>query len=141
MELKLQRFEGSQNGKATIGLLFVDKVFECYVLEDVVRAPGVKVPGETAIPAGKYKVVLDFSARFKRIMPHVLDVPGFDGIRVHCGNTDADTEGCLLVGQTHTVGQDHIEGSTLAYAALYPKLEIASRANEPISLEITDLDA
>jgi len=57
-----------------------------------------KVQNETAIPAGRYKVVIDYSDHFQKDMPHVLDVPGYEGIRIHRGNTDVDTEGCLLLG-------------------------------------------
>lgn len=84
----------------TIGALYLDDVFEAFVLEDVVRAPGVKVPGQTAIPAGRYRLTITPSQRFKEDLPLLVDVPGFEGIRIHAGNTRADTEGCLLVGQT-----------------------------------------
>lgn len=75
-----------------------------YTLEDKVRevegepVEQWKVKGETAIPCGTYSLVLDESARFKRVMPHILDVPGFTGIRIHAGNTSHDTEGCVLLG-------------------------------------------
>lgn len=93
----------------TIGHLYIDyengetHLF-CDTLEDKVRIPFIKVKGETAIPAGKYIMVLDFSVRFQREMPHILDVPGFEGIRIHKGNTIEDTEGCILLGQNKVKG-------------------------------------
>ena len=100
---------------STISKLFQDGVKLCYICEDVVREtysgkwvwkPEYKVPGKTAIPHGRYKIVMDLSNRFQQIMPHLLDVPDFQGIRIHPGNTAADTEGCLLPGKLqsgHTV--------------------------------------
>jgi hypothetical protein len=73
-------------------------MFQAFGLEDRIRAPGVKVPKLTAIPPGRYRLVMDRSQRFGRVMLHVLDVPGFVGIRIHAGNTDVDTEGCLILG-------------------------------------------
>ena len=86
----------------TLGALSIDGLFECFVLEDQVRAPGIKVPGQTAIPAGRYRLSITPSARFKEALPLLADVPGFEGIRIHAGNTHDDTEGCLLVGQVLT---------------------------------------
>lgn len=70
---------------------------DCYILEDTVRT-GPKVYGKTAIPAGRYRITVTPSLKFGRILPAVCNVPGFEGIRIHPGNTSADTEGCLLPG-------------------------------------------
>jgi hypothetical protein len=120
--------------RSTLGRLYVDGKLECWTLEDAVR-PGPKVPGETAIPAGHYPVRLTYSPRFRRELPLVVGVPGFEGIRIHPGNTDVDTEGCILVGRS--VGSDRVNESRLAFDALYPKLEQAAR----IHLTIIDFPA
>ena len=121
--------------KSTLGELFIDDKFECYTLEDKVRPPGEKVPGETAIPAGIYKVVIDYSDRFHRLMPHLLDVPMFTGIRIHSGNTNQDTEGCILVGTT-IVNGDFVGNSRIAYDQLFTKLKVASDLGEGIEITI-----
>lgn len=95
MTLTLHRERSQPWG--TPGRLSIDGEPECYSLEDVVR-DGPKVVHETAIPAGRFRVVIDFSQRFGRMMPHILDVPGFEGVRLHSGNVAADTSGCVLVG-------------------------------------------
>ena len=114
--------------------IYLDGKFECYTLEDTVRAPGVKIPGATAIPYGHYEVIIDFSKRFVRNMPHVLRVPMFEGIRIHPGNTTADTEGCILLGTSY--GSDIIYESRKAFVKFYPKLEKALREGE-VWIEIT----
>ena len=88
----------------TIGKLYIDGEYFCDTLEDKVRPDGIKIYGETAIPAGKYKVVLSQSARFKRLLPAILDVPDFKGIRIHAGNTAIDSHGCILVGKNKIKG-------------------------------------
>jgi hypothetical protein len=120
VELNLSRKEFTE--RSTIGELTIAGQFECFTLEDVVRF-GPKVYGETAIPRGRYEVVINWSDRFQRLMPLLLNVPCFDGIRIHSGNTAADTEGCILVGRTK--GKDEIRESRLAFGDLYAKLAAA----------------
>jgi hypothetical protein len=86
--------EGDRNN---IGDLHIDGEFFCYTLEDEIRPDGEKVYGKTAIQSGTYDVILTMSNRFKRLMPLVLDVPMFKGIRLHGGNTAKDSHGCPLV--------------------------------------------
>ncbi len=131
MDLKVIRKQFTD--KSTIGDLFVNDQFECFTLEDVVRP--IKIKGMTAIPAGMYEVVINFSARFNKLLPLLLNVPNFDGIRIHPGNTDKDTEGCILVGQTKNV--DFIGSSRVAFAALFNKLQAAA-AQEKIFITITE---
>lgn len=90
-------------------LLYNDKKV-CYTLEDVVRHDGAKVYGKTAIPAGEYEVVLTHSNRFQRIMPLLLRVPNFSGIRMHGGNNSKDTDACILVAHRR-VDTDSVYGS------------------------------
>ena len=107
----------------TLGVLTVDGEWECYTLEDVVRAPGEKVAGRTAIPAGEYPVTITLSPRFRRELPLLHGIPGFEGVRIHAGNTASDTAGCILVGQTRHEGR--IGRSRLALDALLPKIRAA----------------
>lgn len=129
MDLLLQR--DLLTDKRTFGSLYIDGVFECYTLEDTVReipnkrVEEWKVPGETAIPIGKYGVIIDWSNRFKRLMPHILGIPGFTGVRIHSGNTEKDTEGCILVGRQKT--SDSIIESRLAFDPLFDKLHAAKQ--------------
>lgn len=91
----------------TIGVLMVDSEKFSDTLEDKVRdlKSEKKVYGETAIPAGKYKVVMSMSSKFKRVMPYLENVPQFTGIMIHPGNTIKDTLGCILVGENKKKGQ------------------------------------
>ena len=103
MKLLLRRkFKGPQY---TIGDLSINGVFFCNVIEDGVRPVGVKVYGETAIPFGTYQVVMRYSPKFKKVLPLLLDVPMFDGIRIHSGNTQSDSLGCLIVGENKVKGR------------------------------------
>ena len=120
MQIRVVR-EPTKND-TTLGALFIDGHWQCHTLEDVIRPAGEKVYGETAIPAGRYKLILSMSNRFKKIMPEVVAVPGFAGIRIHAGNTAKDTEGCLLLGQTRNVETRSIGQSKLALQAFTTKI-------------------
>jgi hypothetical protein len=85
----------------TLGVLYHDDAFLGYTCEDAERE-GDKVYGKTAIPRGRYRVTISHSARFGKDMPEVHDVPGFSGVRIHGGNTAADTLGCPLLGSKRT---------------------------------------
>lgn len=123
-----------------IGSLWVNGLYACDTLEDKDRKleeGGTKVPGKTAIPRGRYKVTVDFSNRFKRRMIHVLDVPQFDGIRIHAGNTPDDTEGCILVGEHDPDEFGHnIVNSRVHLSAVQRDVESALSRNEAVWLEV-----
>lgn len=138
MKLTLRSEEFMPN--CTIGRLYVDDEFECFTLEDTVRevkgepVPHWKIPAKTAIPSGEYAVTVTMSARFKKRLPLLLDVPGFSGVRIHPGNTDADTEGCILVGEGK---RDYaIVNSRVAFQKLLAKIEQAIGRKEPVTIAI-----
>ena len=106
---------------STIGELLIDGIWECFTLEDTERK--VKIKGETAIPKGTYKVIINKSNRFKRLLPLLIDVPNFEGVRIHSGNSNHDTEGCILVGQTRN--KNYIGQSRKAFEKLFKKMQVA----------------
>lgn len=124
MLIEVKRFEFKDTH--TIGKLYIDGVYECYTLEDVVRK-GAKVNGQTAIPTGTYNLIINHSNRFNRDLPLLENVPNFTGVRIHAGNTSAHTEGCILVGTTWS-GKDFIGNSRVAFNKLFEKLKKAKTA-------------
>lgn len=133
MKLKLLRTEFYKHN--TIGRLYVDGVFECYTLEDTVRT-GPKVYGETAIPEGEYRITLELSPRFQKILPRLHAVPSFEGVLIHTGNKAEQTEGCILVGRSEK--DTYIEESKLAFDALLSKLQ---KATGEIYIQVKNDDA
>lgn len=127
MKIEIKRLHKTKN--STIGELSIDGKFECYTLEDKERP--IKIKSETAIPKGTYKVIINQSNRFKRLLPLLLNVPNFEGVRIHSGNSNHDTEGCILVGRTMT--KDYIGQSRLAFEKLFKKMQLAKE----ITLTIT----
>lgn len=118
----------------TRGKLLLDGEHECYTIEDQVREE--KIPGQTAIPKGRYRVVLTQSPRFKKVLPEILEVPNFKGVRIHSGNTADDTEGCIIVGQRQ--GKAAVFESRMAMLELMAALSSATEAGEQIHITIKD---
>lgn len=119
MKLKLVR--DHKEPEYTIGDLSIDGTFFCNVLEDTVRPDGVKVYGKTAIPAGIYKIEFKHSPTFNRIMPYLVNVPGFTSVMMHWGNKAEDTLGCLLVGKNTIKGK--VTESVKTFTALWEKIK------------------
>jgi hypothetical protein len=142
MELQLKREIFTDI--STIGSLTIDGKFECYILEDKDRGINntlsleqimrVKVYGKTAIPYGRYEVDWTMSARFKVMMPILLNVVGWSGIRIHKGNTEIDSLGCLLCGTRKL--SNRITESTIATNKLYAKIEAAKKQGQRIFITI-----
>lgn len=149
MRLLLQRL--SHDSDSTIGALRVNGVDECYTVEDQPRKE--KVQGETRIPAGVYKLKLrtvggfhermlaKYGPVFHKGMLWLQDVPGFQFILIHTGNTDKDTEGCIIVGQTvnpNGRGGGTLSNSRVAYDRLYPMVRDAVLRGEDVEIEVVD---
>ena len=124
----------------TISECYVDGAWECYILEDEVREVAGqpvsqwKVKGKTAIGRGTRNVVITMSNRFKRDLPLLEEVPGFEGVRIHPGNTSEDTEGCLLPGRGKT--EKTVTESRVAFNELFGKIKAALDGGDTVTLEI-----
>ena len=139
MEIKLVRIAFKET--YTIGKLYVDGKYFCDTIEDTDRGLDnsmtsneilrKKVKGQTAIPTGHYNIDITYSPKYKRMMPLLLDVKGFSGIRIHSGNTAKDTEGCLIVGKNKKVGM--VLESRDTYQRLFKMME----GQEDITIDIT----
>lgn len=125
---------------STIGTLTIEgDDFTCYTCEDMDRKledGGVKVKGETCIPRGTYQVVISFSNRFRKPLPILLGVSGFEGIRIHPGNTAADTDGCILPGLEVSHDGTSVLQSRDAFNALFARINKALDAGEPVTIEV-----
>jgi hypothetical protein len=125
----------------TVGTVYVDGVKICRSIEDCVRerqgepVSDWKIPGETAIPSGDYKVTITPSTRFKRDLPLINGVDGFSGVRIHTGNTSEDTEGCIIVGMTWD-GDDFVGGSRVAFQQVFKMISDAIRGGDTVTLSI-----
>ena len=136
MELTLNRiFLGSS---ATIGELLINDKHLCDTLEDRVRPEGEKVYGKTAIPEGTYEVKLTHSPRFKKILPEILNVPNFSGIRIHSLNKAEESEGCIGVGEWNGKDTNWISNSRKAFNKLFAILQEASDRGEKITITINN---
>lgn len=130
MNIVLQR--QPSNDACTIGSISIGDTVVCHTLEDIVRDQ--KLFGQTAIPEGTYQVVITYSPHFQRDLPLLVNVPGYEGVRIHPGNTAADTEGCILPGMVllnNAIGQ-----SRDAFNLLYSKIEYAQDHGEQVTITI-----
>jgi hypothetical protein len=127
MDILIKRLHKTEN--STIGELTINGRFECFTLED--REREIKIKGETAIPKGTYKVIINQSNRFKRLLPLLIGVKNFEGVRIHPGNSNHDTEGCILVGLTRS--KDYISKSRKAFDKLFAKMQAAKEITLTIS--------
>lgn len=135
MKLLLQRTE--RTATCTMGKLFIDSTLFCDTLEPTERRLhniSDKVKGRTAIPTGVYRVEIAYSNRFGCRMPRLMDVPMFDGILIHPGNTAADTAGCILVGITDKVG--HLHSSRMMYNLLRGRIDRALMCGEQVTINV-----
>jgi len=155
--MKLQVLRFSSQADSTSGLLFeindLGKKFLCYTLEDEARV--LKVKGETRIPAGVYSIELrkegGFHGKYTKKYPnihrgmlHIVDVPNFEYILIHTGNTDEHTAGCLIVGdsqENNGIIRDGFVGKSVnAYKRIYPNIAKAIEKGEEVTIEYIDFD-
>lgn len=142
MEIQVNRI--ARKDGYTIGRMSLNGVYFCDTLEDTDRGLNStmsvdevlskKRKGITAIPTGKYDVILTFSPRFKRVLPLLLNVKGYEGVRIHAGNTAEDTEGCLLVGENKERGK--VLNSRATLEKLMSVLLECEKRKEKISITI-----
>lgn len=142
MEIKVNRI--ARKDGYTIGRLFINNEYFCDTLEDTDRGLSStmqvneilakKRKGVTAIPTGKYDVVLTFSPRFKRVLPLLLSVKCYEGVRIHAGNSAEDTEGCLLVGENKAKGQ--VLNSRATFERLMAILLECEKRKEKVTITI-----
>ena len=150
MKLTLKRIARKEG--YTIGRLYIDDAYFCDTLEDRERGleqampldmiKRIKVKGETAIPTGTYELSMrHISPKYSRkkafaftggVMPRLLNVPGYEGVLIHSGNTAADSEGCILVGENKAVGK--VLNSMATFKALWAVLN--QRKSEPLTITI-----
>lgn len=149
MELFLKR--ETFTDKSTIGRLYIDNQFECFVLEDTDRGLDSKMNldvlnhlkqfGVTAIPYGRYEITITKSERFSKLrgkdtfLPLLNNTPGYAGVRIHTGNRPEDTEGCLITGQVK--GVDSVSQSTAAFNLLFPKIQGALNSGQKVFITIS----
>ncbi|WP_178061967.1 DUF5675 family protein [Bacteroides stercoris] len=142
MKLKLKRIY--RGNTYTIGRLYIDNEYFCDTLEDKDREltsymseediKSLKVYSETAIPTGTYKIEVTFSSRFKKKMPVLIGVKGFSGIRIHCGNDETHTSGCILCGFNKEKGK--VVNSKVVTSKVYALIENAINNNNEVEITI-----
>lgn len=123
----------------TIGKLYINGVYFCDTLEDTVRDISEgncasKIYGQTAIPSGTYDVLYNYSPKYKKLMPRLMDVPCFSGILIHPGNTHKDTDGCIILGENKQVGK--VLNSRTTFNKLIQVIQQSNKDNKKIRITI-----
>lgn len=124
MEIVLKRTTFTED--STIGELSINGNPFCFTLEDKVRPE--KIKNITAIPAGRYEVIVNFSNRFQMLMPLLLNVPNYEGVRIHWGNYSKDTDGCILLGATKA--SNFIGQSRYAFSSFMSKIKACAKTEK-----------
>lgn len=142
MEIRVKRI--ARKDGYTIGKMYINGAYFCDTLEDTDRGLkstmsvdeilARKVKAQTAIPTGKYEVILTYSLKFKRVLPLLLNVPGYQYIRVHHGNRPDSTEGCLLVGENKERGK--VLNSRATLEKLMPLFFECEKKKEKVTITI-----
>lgn len=142
MKLLLKRI--AKKPKYTIGKFYIDGAYVCDSIEDTDRGLSSsmseedvkkkKVYGETAIPTGTYTVTYTYSNKFKKMMPAINNVKGFSGIRIHSGNTEKDSLGCIILGQNKEVGK--VLNSRVTCDKVYAMISQAIKKGESVTITI-----
>lgn len=135
--MKITTFVIESGNDYTISKLFVNEIFQCYIIEDKIRVE--KIKGITAIPRGTYEVIITMSNRFKKLLPLLLNVPNYEGVRIHAGNTSEDTEGCLLPGLNlaYIKNKRAVTDSRNAFEMLYKKIKSALDKGEKVTITLS----
>lgn len=142
MELLLARVPSQKTCTLSALVNLTNNAVLCYMLEDVVREVAGqpvatwKVAGKTAIPRGRYKIVRTLSNRFKRWMPELLAVPGFEGVRIHAGNVATHTEGCLIAGTAIGTDGESVANSRIACDKLDAAMAAATKFGEEVWITV-----
>lgn len=118
----------------TIGRLSIEDEYYCDTLEPTEREGGVKIMGRTAIPKGVYRILITYSPRMRKKAPLLLNVPNFEGVRIHAGNTYNDTEGCILCGFNTIVGK--LTQSKKTTDALVAKIADALKKGDKVHIKV-----
>ena len=143
--MNMQLYRLNDDGKSTIGALYIDSKFKCFTLEDTYNEP--KIYGKTRIPAGSYAVELrkeggmvdryNSKYDFHNGMLWLRNVENFEYVYLHTGNDEDDTDGCILIGRgCNTQGVQTISGSVLAYTEIYPMIAEQIEAGYPVNIEV-----
>lgn len=142
--MKIQVFRKIFADGYTLGEMHIEGKFFAFTCEDRYRGqdgdPALKVKNETCIDHGTYAVINTYSPHFGKVLPLLLNVPCFEGIRIHGGNTAADTEGCILIGKNQDAADGKISGCAEVVLLITDLIAKAMAAKETVTIEIGEAE-